>query len=299
MRVRAVDGLTGAPRPGEQLTVKTYLTSTKCTRTLPHELPSSDFQTDNAMVRSGRDGWATIELIDSQGRCEYRPDGVEVFVRGAGTGIDLKATGPVFIPVFDRYPKHDSTERTYTTYRSRDAFTAVAAVRSVYEERFVRVYGHVPLMFESGDTILVGATPEIHADGDGDDPFIRVALAKLTPVGTAWRIEMTALDLSPTAPEYIVPPAFASQRAQLAVWSKAMIDELVLRAATAAKLIDRHYLEVNHWQLVTRLDNPRFTSEILYDANPYDNEPAKKRLTVRGRLVRHDGRIVVEIGESR
>lgn len=301
MRVRAIDGNTGQPVPGERLAVKTFLVSGACEhedRSKPFgfghsEGSSADRDIDNAHVTSGADGWATIQVIDSQGLCDLRPEKVEVYARGSFVVIDTTkdaAYVPVWIPRVGPPPG----ERTYATDRAKDAFTPGEAVSSVYVERFLRVSGHVPTVVAGTDTLLVGATPEIHADRDGDDPFLRVALARVTAAGTAWHVEMEALELSPTAPRYVVPPGYETQREQLDTWAAAMLDEVVLRAAMAAKLIARNHLGTHEWTITTRVDGEEVTADISHDPNPYDDEPPARVVTVRGTLARRDGHLVVE-----
>jgi hypothetical protein len=301
MRVRAVDGVTGQPMAGERLTVKTFLTSESCEhdeRSKPWpvgrvEGRSADTDIDNTSVTTGADGWTTIRVIDSQGLCDFRRRKVEIYARGAFVEVDV-AKPAAYVPVWIRRVTPEPGKRTYATHRAKDAFTPRDAVASVYAERFVRVGGHEPTVFASADTFLVGATPEIHADRDGDDPFLRVALARVTPSGTAWHVEMEALAQSETAPRYVVPPGYEDQRGSLDEWAAAMLDEVVLRAATAAKIIDRDYLSTHEWKIVTRLDGAAVSADIFHDPNPYDGEPAKQPVSVRGTLARRDGRWSVE-----
>ncbi|MDQ3338728.1 MAG: hypothetical protein M4D80_26480 [Myxococcota bacterium] len=260
LRVRAIDGITGRPLPDEKITVKTFLTSRWCEheeRTKPWPFGVSEgternSDINNATFKSGRDGWVSIEVIESTGVCNYRTTEIELYIRGRGQPLAPGTKAPVFIPVFLTRASNDFGARTFVTHRAKAAFEPIDAVRSAYGERFLGDYAQAGTAFAANhDTFLVGAASELDVDADRNDPFLRVTLAKVTPSHDAWRVELTALDLDPTAARYVVPPAFAAHRAQVEVWAKSALDEIVLRAATVAKLIDRDHFSTNEFAIQT------------------------------------------------
>ena len=249
LRMQVVDGETGRMLEGEKLTIRTRLRSSWCTDTqtdskhwlLGRGNTSKSARTDSATtrVRSGRDGWAKVPMIERTGACRYRPTEVRVFARDALVAeIAPEERGPIVLPVFasGTPPRTTSPEPVFVTHRAKAAFTRIEAVRSVYAERFVRS-DEVPVVFSSADPdkFLAGfaSTP----DTDGNDPFRRAVLARVRGDGLAWRVELSPLEVGADL-HFVIPPLFAAQRDVIREWGRTAIAELVLRRARAEKLVD-------------------------------------------------------------
>jgi hypothetical protein len=262
LRAQVIDGESGRMLAGEKLTIRTSLRSSWCTDTSSDSdghwilgnsrtTTTTTRRTDSttATVRSGRDGWARIPIIDRTGICRYRPTEITVWARKAQIAeVHPDERGPLVLPVFayGGPPRTTAPDEPFVAHRAKAAFPPLEAVRSVYAERFIRDSDDTPVVFSSRDpsTFLVGYDPFASDPKlDGGDPFRRVALATVRGAGLAWRVELRAV---PTTPDlhYVVPPAFAAQRDPIAVWARQALHELVVRRVEAARLFsDRRYYD--------------------------------------------------------